>query len=153
MLRIATVILTLTAALSFARAEEKRTQMFVDPNMNSCWFGEAPGCEAWSRSDGYATVNLVCRQIGKPGRCMPAEQAFDIALIGGPAQDLIDGGDPNKNEQNRTWLVMLIVRAADRARAASSDVAVDGLRAAIAATVPEQIRWDGFRQMLKEKGL
>jgi hypothetical protein len=84
---------------------------------------------------------------------MPAEQAFDIALIGGPSQELIDGGDPNKNEQNRAWLVMLIVRAAGRARAANSDVAIDGLRAAIAATVPEQIRWDGFRQMLKEKGL
>jgi hypothetical protein len=47
----------------------------------------------------------------------------------------------------------MIGRAADRARAAQSDAALEGLRAAIAATVPEKIQWDSFRQMLKDKGL
>ncbi len=132
----------LTAIAGSAHAGDRRTQMFDDPDMNACWFGEASGCEAWARADGYAT-----------NRCMPAEQVFDITLVAGPAQALVDGGSPDENKQNRLWLVLMIGRAADRARAASSDVAIEGLRAAIAATVPENIRWDSFRQMLKDKGL
>jgi hypothetical protein len=99
-------------------------------------------------------MKLICHQIGKEDHCMSAEQAFGLALIGGCAQDLVDAApDDPKNEQNRFWLVLLIGQAANRARAAHSDVAIEGLRAVIAATVPEKIRWDGFRQMLKDKGL
>ncbi len=129
----------LTAIAGSAHAGDRRTQMFDDPDMNACWFGEASGCEAWARADGYATMSLICRQIGKADRCMPAEQVFDITLVAGPAQALVDGGSPDENKQNRLWLVLMIGRAAERA--------------AIAATVPENIRWDSFLQMLKDKGL
>ena len=130
---------TLTTIAGSALAGDRRTQMFDDPDMNACWFGEASGCEAWARADGYATMSLICRQIGKADRCMPAEQVFDITLVAGPAQALVDGGSPDENKQNRLWLVLMIGRAAERA--------------AIAATVPENIRWDSFLQMLKDKGL
>jgi|HubBroStandDraft_4_1064222.scaffolds.fasta_scaffold13331_2 hypothetical protein len=146
-------VVALTAIAGSAHAEDRRTQMFDDPDMNACWFGEASGCEAWARADGYATVSLICRQIGKADRCMPAEQVFDITLVAGPAQALVVGGSPDENKQNRFWLVLMIGRAADRARAAGSDAAIEGLRAAIAATVPDNIRWDSFWQMLKDKGL
>jgi hypothetical protein len=143
----------LTAIAGSAHAEDRRTQMFDDPNMNACWFGEASGCEAWARADGYATMSLICRQIGKADRCMPAEPVFFIIQVVGFAQALVGGGSPDENRENRFWLVLTIGRAADRARAANSDAAIEGLRAVIAAAVPENIRWDGFRQTLKDKGL
>jgi hypothetical protein len=145
--------MALTAIAGSAHAEDRRTQMFDDPTMNACWFGEASGCEAWARADGYATMSLICRQIGKADRCMPAEQVFDITLVAGSPKPSSAAGSPDENKQNRFWLVLMIGRAADRARAAGSDAAIEGLRAAIAATVPENIRWDSFRQMLKDKGL
>jgi hypothetical protein len=147
------VAVALTAIAGSAHAQDRRTKVFDDPDMNGCHFGEASGGEAWARADGYATMSLTCRLIGKVDRCMPAQQAFDIALAVGPAQDLVAGGSPDQNDKNRFFLVLNIVRAADRARAAGSDTAIEGLRAAIAATVPEKIRWDAFRQMLKDKGL
>ena len=153
MLKTLIAAMVLTALAASVRAEDRRTQMFDDPDMNACWFGEASGCEAWARADGYATVTLICRQIAKADRCMPAEQVFDIALVAGPAQALVGGGSPVENKQNRFWLLVTVKQAADRARAAHSDAAIEGLRAAIAATVPERIRWDGFRQTLKDKGL
>ena len=143
----------LTAIAGSGHAEERRTKMFDDPDMNACWFGEASRCDAWARADGYATMSLICRQIGKADRCMPAEPAFYIIQVVGFAQALAAGGSPDENKQNRFWLVLMIGRAADRARAAGSDAAIEGLRAAIAATVPDNIRWDSFRQMLKDKGL
>jgi hypothetical protein len=77
---------------------------------------------------------------------------FFIIEVVGFAQALVGGGSPDENRENRFWLVLTIGRAADRA-AANSDAAIEGLRAVIAAAVPENIRWDGFRQTLKDKGL
>jgi len=148
---IAAVVLISSAVAGRACAEDRR-QMFTDPDMNACWFGEATGCDAWARADGYSTMGLFCRQIGKADRCMPAEQAFDIALAAGPSTTINGGGSEDEIKDKRFWLVLLIGRAADRARAAKSDAAIEGLRAVI-AIVPENIRWDGFRQMLKDKGL
>jgi hypothetical protein len=148
------VAAALAVIVSGTHAQDARTKTFDDPNMNACWFGEASGCEEWARSDNYAAMKLICRQIGKADRCMPTDLIFDIALVVGPAQSLAnaDPDDP-ANEQNRFWLVLMVTRTADRARAVGSDAAIEGLKAAIAATVPERIRWDAFRQMLKEKGL
>jgi hypothetical protein len=80
-----------TAIAGSAHAEDGRTQMFDDPNMNACWFGEASGCEAWARADGYATMSLICHQIGKADRCMPVEPVFYIIQIVGFAQALAGG--------------------------------------------------------------
>ena len=84
---------------------------------------------------------------------MAAEQAFDISQVAGPAANLVRGGSPDEKRQNRFNLVLFIGRAADRARAARSDVAIEALRAAIAESVPENIRWDSLRETLKEEGL
>jgi hypothetical protein len=70
-----------------------------------------------------------------------------------PAANLVRGGSPDEKRQNRFNLVLFIGRAADRARAAGSDVAIEALRAAIAESVPENIRWESLRETLKEEGL
>jgi hypothetical protein len=145
----------LTAIAGSAHAEDRRTQMFDDPDMNACWFGNGSGCEAWARLDGNNAMGFICREISRSDRCMPAEQVFDIMLVVNSAETLANSsaaGDPAQNQQNRFWLLATIMRAADRARAARSDAAIEGLRAVIAA-IPENIRWDGFRQTLKDKGL
>ena len=56
----------LTAIAGSAHAEDRRTQMFDDPNMNACWFGEASGCEAWAREDGYAAMSLMPDRQSRP---------------------------------------------------------------------------------------
>jgi hypothetical protein len=97
--------MALTAIVGTAHAEDRRTKMFDDPDMNACWFGEASGCEAWARADGYTGMSLICHKISKADRCMPAEQAFDIVLAAGPAQELTSSGpDNSKNEENRFGL-------------------------------------------------
>jgi hypothetical protein len=136
-----------------ARAQNGQPQMFTDPDMGACWSGKSAGCEAWSRAEHDATINLICRKLGKQDRCMRAEQAFDISQVAGPAANLVRGGSPDEKRQNRFNLVLFIGRAADRARAAGSDVAIEALRATIAESVPESIRWDSLRETLKEEGL
>ncbi|WP_063695125.1 hypothetical protein [Bradyrhizobium embrapense] len=151
--KILTAAVAFTAIAGISHAEDRQTQMFTDPDMNACWFGEAPGCESWARAESYATMALICRQIGKADRCMPAEQVFDITLVAGAAIALAKSSAAgNPLQDDRFWLVTTILRAASRARAAQSNAAIEGLRAAIAA-VPEKLRWDGFRETLKDKGL
>jgi hypothetical protein len=145
----------LTAVAGSTRAEDQPAQMFTDPDANACWFGKASGCEAVAQLDGYNAMGFVCREIGRSDHCMPAEQVFDIMLVVGSAETLANSataGDPAQNQQNRFWLLVTVRRAADRARAAHSDAAIEGLRVVIAA-IPEKLQWDGFRQTLKDKGL
>jgi hypothetical protein len=155
MLKIVIAAVALTAIVGSAHGEERRTQMFTDPDMNGCWFGNTSACEAVARADSYNGMGLICREIGRSDRCMPAEQAFDIILVVGSAETLANpaaAGDPAQNQQNRFWLLVTLMQAAKRAHAAHSDAAIEGLRAVIAA-IPENLRWDGFRQTLKDKGL
>jgi hypothetical protein len=91
--------------------------------------------------------------LGKQIAACQPNRFFYIIQVVGFAQALVGGGSPEENKQNRFWLVLTIGRAADRARAANSDAAIEGLRTDIAAAVPENIRWDCFRQTLKDKGL
>jgi hypothetical protein len=150
---IAALALVVLTAGGAAWAQNGQPQMFTDRDMGACWTGKSAGCEAWSRAEHDATLNLICRKLGKEDRCMPAEQAFDISHIAGPAANLVRGGSADEKRQNRFNLVLFIGRAADRARAARSDLAIEALRATIAESVPENIRWDSLRETLKEEGL
>lgn len=155
MLKTLIAAMALTAIAVSASAGDQPKQMFEDPDANACWFGKAPGCEAWARLPDNDAMGFICREIGRSDRCMPAEQVFDIMLVVSSAETLANSaaaGDPAQNEQNRFWLVVTVMQAANRARAAHSDAALEGLRAVIAA-IPESLRWDGFRQTLKDKGL
>jgi hypothetical protein len=98
--------------------------MFTDPDANACWFGNASGCDAWARMDGNDAMGFICREIGRPVRCMPTEQVFDIMLVVSSAETLANSvatGDPAENKQNRFWLVVTVMQAANRARSAHSD--------------------------------
>jgi len=147
--------MVLTAGAASIQAEDQPAQMFTDPDVNACWFGSPTGCEAWARTDGNNAMGHICREIGRSDRCMPAEQVFDIMMVVASAETLANSapaGNLAENKQNRFWLVVTVMRAADRARAAHSDAAIESLRAVIAA-IPEKLRWDGFSQTLKDKGL
>jgi hypothetical protein len=153
--KLMVVAVALAVIAPGADAQDARKKMFDDPDANACWFGNPSGCEAWARLDGNNAMGFICREIGRSDRCMPAEQVFDIMLVVNSAETLANSaaaGDPAQNQQNRFWLVLMITHTANRARAAGSDAAIEGLKAVIAA-VPERIRWDGFRQALKDKGL